>query len=79
VPAQGLTIDPQRLRALRRACGMRREEVAVSIGRSYEMVSLLERGGARPSAETLDRLCDVLACEPEDLGAEPLHEREEVS
>lgn len=79
MPVQGLTIDPQRLRALRQARGLRREEVAVGIGRSYEMVALLERGEARPSAQTLRRLCRVLACGPEVLGAAPFHEQEEVS
>ena len=67
MPAPGLQINPNRLREIREARGMRRETLAFMISRSFEAVRIMERGDMRHSPETLRRLCEALACAPEDL------------
>jgi len=50
-----------RLRHLREERGITREELAVTIGRSYPSVHQYENGGITPSTEVVERLAGALA------------------
>ncbi len=59
--------DGRRLRQLREARGMRREALALAVGRSFGALALYERGAASPPAVILGRLAAALGCEVGDL------------
>ncbi len=53
----------KRLRYLRRDRDVTQERLAELIGRSVNFVSMMEKGEAAPSFETLERLAEVLNVE----------------
>jgi transcriptional regulator with XRE-family HTH domain len=60
----------QRLRELRTARGLRREELAVAVGRSYGVEVRWERDFAVPDANDITIIAQVLGVAVEDLYAE---------
>lgn len=56
-----------RLVEARECAGMRREEVALRVGRSVYTVASWERGDSTPTAKLIERLADVLGVDPGDL------------
>jgi transcriptional regulator with XRE-family HTH domain len=57
----------KRLRYLRRNRDITQEQLAELIGRTVQFVSLLERGEAAPSFETLEKLAEVLGVDVAEL------------
>lgn len=64
------SFDGQRLRALRVAAGMRREELAVAVDRSYGVEVRWEQGAAVPDANDIGRIAHVLDVAVEEFYAE---------
>jgi transcriptional regulator with XRE-family HTH domain len=60
----------QRLRQLRTARGLRRDELAVAVGRSYGVEVRWERGFAVPDANDIGRIAEELGVAAEELYAE---------
>ncbi len=60
-----------RLRAIRKAKGMRIEEVAALVGVSKSFISRLERNVTQASIATLLRVCEVVGITPSKLFAPP--------
>jgi Zn-dependent peptidase ImmA (M78 family)/transcriptional regulator with XRE-family HTH domain len=56
----GLIFDPARLKLAREAAGLRKAEVAASIGVSAAAIGQFESGQAKPSQTTLDKLAELL-------------------
>ena len=61
------TFSGQQLRDLRRAAGLKPEQLALSIGRSVFSVHQYERGTAQPSVPVLARLADQLGASIDDF------------
>lgn len=61
-----LTFDGRLLRQERETSGLRREAVAMRIGRSAESIAAYERGSITPPATVVGALADVIGC---DVGA----------
>ena len=60
--------DPQALRALCRASGLKLEAIALGAGRgSKETLQSWLAGRTAPNSVALGKLCQVLACSPQDL------------
>jgi transcriptional regulator with XRE-family HTH domain len=58
------------LRVRRQAAGLRREAIAIHLGRSAETIGLWERDSVSPSARQVADLAQLLGCAPGDLFAE---------
>lgn len=56
-----------RLRALRTARNLRREQVALALGRSAPTIAGYELGRVEPTAGVLGRLADVLGCAVDEM------------
>ena len=65
------SIDPARLRAAREAAGLRREHVAITLGRSYYAIRSYESGQACPPGDVLVQLAALYGCTVEALCADP--------
>jgi len=57
----------QRLRELRVGAGVRREQLAVDVDRSYSSVVKWERSEGIPTANDVGRIAQALGCTVEDL------------
>lgn len=57
----------QRLRELRQARSISREQLAVSVGRSYPSIHHYESGGTVPSIDVAEKLADALGVSVTDL------------
>lgn len=60
-------IDPDKLKAARKACGYTQEQLAEILCVSRVVVSYWERGLFSPYGEMLFLLADALRCSPDDL------------
>lgn len=56
-----------KLRALRTARGVSREQLAVTTGKSHASIVSYELGRAVPGADTVASLADGIPCDPGDL------------
>lgn len=60
--------DPQRLRAVRERAALKRETVALEVGRSAPMIVAYETTRDHlPPLDVLERLTDVLSCDVAEL------------
>jgi len=59
--------SPTKLKALREARGLSRQQLAFAIRMNVDHVGAYERGRNVPRIESLVRLCEGLGCQPEDL------------
>jgi transcriptional regulator with XRE-family HTH domain len=62
-----LRFSGARLRALREAALMTREDVAVAIGRGYMTISAYEADAYAPPGNVRGKLARILGCTPADL------------
>jgi transcriptional regulator with XRE-family HTH domain len=60
-------IDPAKLRAAREHAGLRREPVAIAVGKSYHTVAAYESGQAAPPGNVLVTLAHLYGVTVEDL------------
>lgn len=60
-------VDGEKVRTLREARFLTREDVAKQIGSSYSTIQSLEIGRRTPRIKTLQKLCKVLKVRPEDI------------
>ena len=59
--------DGALLRARRKKLGLTIQELSGLCGLKYVTLATLERGGARPSVTSLEKLCKALSCDPNTL------------
>lgn len=62
-----MTFQASRLRLLRESRGMSREQLAVTVGRSFSAIRHYEDGTIQPSMAALERLAAALDVHPGDL------------
>ena len=67
MPRGKIETFPARLKQLREAKGMSREQVAVEAGTSYHSITKLEQGVRAPSLELAWRVAQALGCSLDDL------------
>ena len=60
-------IDPSKLRAMREAASLRREAVAIALGKSYHTIQAYEVGQAVPPGDVLVALAALYGVSVESL------------
>ena len=62
-----MPFSPARLRALREAANMPREQLAIAVGRSYPTIHQYETGGTVPTIDVAERMARALEVPVTDL------------